>query len=129
MRHKLKLLSGWTNERRALAEFYHRNLPEFPLELPKLCNEDRVWHLYVVRTPSRDARRSHLHARGIETGLHYPVPLHRQPCLARFASTSLDFPESDRWANEGLSLPLFVGMTNAQQKHVVSAIGEFFSRG
>jgi dTDP-4-amino-4,6-dideoxygalactose transaminase len=127
LRHKLKLLAGWTSERRARAEVYDQTLAGLPLELPKVCNQDHVWHLYVVRTPYREALRNHLRARRIETGLHYPVPLHRQPCLAGLPSARLDFPESDRWANEGLTLPLFVGMTSAQQSYVVSAIREFFS--
>jgi dTDP-4-amino-4,6-dideoxygalactose transaminase len=127
LRHKLKLLAGWTSERKSLAQVYDRTLSELALELPKVVNQDHVWHLYVVRTPHRDALRNHLEARGIETGLHYPVPLHRQPCLARLASARLDFVETDRWANEGLTLPLFVGMTSNQQRHVVTAICEFFS--
>jgi dTDP-4-amino-4,6-dideoxygalactose transaminase len=127
LRHKLKLLTGWTSERKSLAEVYDRTLASLPIELPKVINQDHVWHLYVVRTAQREALRNHLQARGIETGLHYPVPLHRQPCLARFASARLDFPEADRWASEGLSLPLFVGMTSTQQQRVVSAIGEFFA--
>jgi dTDP-4-amino-4,6-dideoxygalactose transaminase len=128
LRHKLKLLAGWTSERKSLAEVYDRTLTELPLELPKVVNQDHVWHLYVVRTPYREALRNHLQARGIETGLHYPVPLHRQPCLARFASARLDFAETDRWANEGLTLPLFIGMKSGQQRHVVTAICEFFSK-
>jgi dTDP-4-amino-4,6-dideoxygalactose transaminase len=127
LRQKLKFLTGWTSERKSLAEVYDRTLAALPIELPKVINQDHVWHLYVVRTPHREALRSHLQARGIETGLHYPVPLHRQPCLARFVSARLDFPEADRWASEGLSLPLFVGMTSTQQQRVVSAIGEFFA--
>jgi dTDP-4-amino-4,6-dideoxygalactose transaminase len=127
LRHKLKLLTGWTSERKSLAEVYDRTLASLPIELPKVINQDHVWHLYVVRTAQREALRNHLQARGIETGLHYPVPLHRQPCLACFASARLDFPEADRWASEGLSLPLFVGMTSTQQQRVVSAIGEFFA--
>jgi dTDP-4-amino-4,6-dideoxygalactose transaminase len=128
LRHKLKLLADWTRERKSLAEVYDRMLSGLPLELPKVVNQDHVWHLYVVRTPYREALRNHLQARGIETGLHYPVPLHRQPCLARLPSAQLDFVETDRWANEGLTLPLFVGMTGNQQRHVVNAVCEFFSR-
>jgi dTDP-4-amino-4,6-dideoxygalactose transaminase len=128
LRHKLKLLAGWTSERKSLAEVYDRTLSELPLELPKVVNQDHVWHLYVVRTPYRDALRNHLQGRGIETGLHYPVPLHRQPCLTSFAFNPFSFPEADRWASEGLSLPLFVGMTSTQQHRVASAIEEFFAR-
>jgi dTDP-4-amino-4,6-dideoxygalactose transaminase len=128
LRRKLKLLASWTSERKALAKVYDRMLAGLPLELPKVVNQDHVWHLYVVRTPQREGLRNHLQAHGIETGLHYPVPLHRQPCLARFASARFDFPEADRWANQGLTLPLFVGMTSSQQRHVVTTICEFFFR-
>ena len=126
---KLKLLASWTSERKALAKVYDRMLAELPLELPKVVNQDHVWHPYVVRTPQREGLRNHLQAHGIETDLHYPVPLHRQPCLARFASARFDFPEADRWANQGLTLPLFVGMSSSQQRHVVTTICEFPSAG
>jgi dTDP-4-amino-4,6-dideoxygalactose transaminase len=126
LRHKLKLLTDWTAQRKALAAEYDRGLAGLPLEVPKAVNHDHVWHLYVVRTPHRDGLRAYLSERGIETGLHYPVPLHRQPCLASFAFNALGFPEAERWASEGLSLPLFVGMTSTQQRRVVSAVGEFF---
>jgi dTDP-4-amino-4,6-dideoxygalactose transaminase len=112
---KLKLLASWTSERKAQAKVYDRMLAELPLELPKVVNQDYVWHPYVVRTPQRNGLRNHLQAHGIETDLHYPVPLHRQPCLARYASARFDFSEADRWANQGLTLLLFVGMTSSQQ--------------
>jgi dTDP-4-amino-4,6-dideoxygalactose transaminase len=127
--HKLRLLDGWTDQRKALAARYAEGLSGLPLELPRVVNHDHVWHLYVVRTPVRDALRAHLQARNVETGLHYPVPLHRQPCLAGSPAAGQRFPEAERWAEEGLSLPLFVGMTAAQQDYAIAAIREFFARG
>lgn len=125
--HKLRRLDAWTDERRALAAAYGDMLGDTPLELPRTVNQDHVWHLYVVRTPRRDALRQHLADRGIETGLHYPVPLHQQACFADLAIGRGPFPVAERWASEGLSLPLFVGMTSEQQKRVVAAIKDFFA--
>lgn len=129
LRHKLRRMEAWTDERKSLARAYTEGLADLPLTLPRVVHGDHVWHLYVVRTPRRDALRDHLQAKQIETGLHYPVPLHRQPCLAGIVDTHEAFPQSDRWANEGLSLPLFVGMTSAQQQHVIASVRDFFAHG
>ncbi len=124
--HKLPLLDGWTNERRALAARYAKELSGLPLTLPQTLNGDHVWHLYVVRTPQRDKLRDHMAAQNVETGLHYPVPLHEQPCLAAFGFDRNAYPNATQWANIGLSLPLFVGMTEEQQSRVIAAIKSFF---
>jgi dTDP-4-amino-4,6-dideoxygalactose transaminase len=81
-----------------------------------------------VRTPLRDALRTHLAQAGIETGLHYPVPCHHQPCLVHLAFDRSSFPHSDQWASEGLSLPLFMGITEAQLAYVVDSCRAFFER-
>jgi dTDP-4-amino-4,6-dideoxygalactose transaminase len=70
--------------------------------------------------------RQHLTREGIETGLHYPIPNHRQPCLDGMAMDRESFPNAERWAREGLSLPLFYGMTNAQAQRVVDRVRGFF---
>jgi dTDP-4-amino-4,6-dideoxygalactose transaminase len=123
---KLKRLEAWTERRRLLAARYQEGLVGLPLEVPQVVNQDHVWHLFVVRTKSRDELRQHLTDAGIETGLHYPVPLHRQPCLAPFVSPQDGFPVAERWAAEGLSLPLFTGMTEEQVGHVADAVCAFF---
>jgi dTDP-4-amino-4,6-dideoxygalactose transaminase len=125
--HKLPLLDRWTESRRTLACAYHRQLADLPLVLPEVVHHDHVFHLYVVRTSERERLREHLRRAGIETGLHYPVPLHAQPALARFVADPHSFPVSDRYARECLSLPLFVGMTEAQVERVCAAIRRFFS--
>ena len=125
LRHKLAQLDAWTEERKALARRYSEGLKGLPLELPGVVNGDHVWHLYVVRHPRRDALMAHLRDRQIETGLHYPVPMHRQPCI-EIRNQDEAYPVADRWADEGLSLPLFVGMTTAQQNHVMASVRVFF---
>jgi dTDP-4-amino-4,6-dideoxygalactose transaminase len=124
--HKLPLLAGWTDRRRELARAYHEQLTGLPLTLPQVVHHDHVFHLYVVRSKDRDRLREHLRRAGIETGLHYPVPLHAQPALARFVTDADSFPVADRYARECLSLPLFVGMTERQLERVCETIRRFF---
>lgn len=123
LRIKLRRLAGWTKERRGVAEIYGRELASSGLELPKeLPGSWHVYHLYVVRHPRRDEIRSALDAAGIRTGLHYPIPLHLQPAYAGRDEPAGSFPESERWASTGLSLPMFPGMTAAQAKRVCDVI-------
>ena len=127
LRHKLRHLDRWTARRRDLADRYRQGLSNLPLILPEVRHEDHVWHLFVVRTPHREALRDWLTAAGIETGLHYPVPNHRQPCLQHLALDRQSFPVSEKWASQGLSLPLFYGMTDSQARHVVEMVHAFFA--
>jgi dTDP-4-amino-4,6-dideoxygalactose transaminase len=124
--HKLPLLDSWTDSRRTLAHAYHERLVGLPLTLPQLVHGDHVFHLYVVRSEERDRLREHLRQAGIETGLHYPVPLHAQPALTRFVADGKSYPVTDRYARECLSLPLFVGMTQAQVDRVCETIRGFY---
>jgi dTDP-4-amino-4,6-dideoxygalactose transaminase len=127
--HKLPLLDGWTNERRRIAKRYQDALAGLPLELPRIVNGDHVWHLFVVHTPKRDRLRAHLAELNIDTGLHYPVPLHRQPCFAKLEIDRDSFPNTDRNGRECLSLPIFAGMTDKQVDVVVEGIRAFFKPG
>jgi dTDP-4-amino-4,6-dideoxygalactose transaminase len=125
---KLPLLDGWTEERRRIARQFQDGLKELPLELPVVTNGDHVWHLFVVHTPERDKLREHLTGLGIETGLHYPIPLHRQPCFSALPTGRKGLPNADRNARECLSLPLFVGMTEAQIDRVIVGVRSYFRR-
>jgi dTDP-4-amino-4,6-dideoxygalactose transaminase len=124
--HKLSLLSTWTKRRNELADQYIAKLKELPLEIPSVLNQTHCWHLFVVRTPLRNELRDALSTSGIDTGLHYPVPLHRQPALSAYVKPGKAYPVSDRWADEGLSLPLFVGMTDEQLDYVIQSVAAFY---
>jgi len=126
--HKLPLLDGWTESRRKLARAYHERLAGLPLALPQPVHGDHVFHLYVVRSKDRDQLRDYMRRAGIETGLHYPVPLHAQPALARFVTDGDSFPVADRYARECLSLPLFAEMTEPQLERVCQTIRRFFGQ-
>jgi dTDP-4-amino-4,6-dideoxygalactose transaminase len=124
--HKLPLLESWTDSRRKLAQAYHHRLAGLPLTLPQVVHYDHVFHLYVVRSRDRDRLRDYMRRAGIETGLHYPVPLHAQPALASFVGDRGSFPVADQYARECLSLPLFVGMTETQVDRVCETIRRFY---
>jgi dTDP-4-amino-4,6-dideoxygalactose transaminase len=127
LRQKLQRIDGWTGRRKELAVRYQAGLAGLPLAVPAVCHQDHVWHLFVVRLPQRDALREHLSRVNIETGLHYPVPCHRQPCLEHLRMDRNSYPVADRWAREGLSLPLFYGMTEEQVDRVCQEVHRFFS--
>ena len=81
-----------------------------------------VWHLYVVRVPRRDAVLEHLVASGVGASIHYPQPLHETGAFRSLGYASGDFPVAERAASEILSLPLFPGITEAQQERVVTQL-------
>jgi dTDP-4-amino-4,6-dideoxygalactose transaminase len=122
---KLKHLEGWTNSRIELAEKYLSMLSDLPIELP-VRREDRrhVWHLFVARHPKRDRIREELEKRAIQTGLHYPIPLHLQKAYQHLGYRQGDFPVSERIGRECFTLPLFPEMTAEQQAAVVGALEE-----
>jgi len=123
---KLPRLDEWNNRRRALAARYHERLQGSPLTLPT-PDAGSVWHLYVIRTPKRDALRDHLEKQGIETGVHYPLPLHLQPPFANLGHKRGGFPEAERAADEVLSLPMYPELGDEGVDRVSAAIRSFFS--
>jgi dTDP-4-amino-4,6-dideoxygalactose transaminase len=124
LRAKLRRLRRWNDERRAAAARYDRLLDgvsglRLPVTLP---GNEHVWHLYVVRVADRDELLRRLHADGIGAGVHYPVPVHLTPAMAELGYGPGSFPVSERAASTILSLPLFPGITAAQQDRVVDAL-------
>jgi dTDP-4-amino-4,6-dideoxygalactose transaminase len=87
-----------------------------------------VWHLFVALHPRRDRIRNELEDLGIQTGLHYPVPVHLQQAYRDLGHGPGDFPVAERIAAEGFSLPLFPEMTLDQQDRVVDALSRVLER-
>lgn len=123
--HKLRRLDEWTDARRYIARRYLDALRGLDLGLPEVINEDHVYHLFVITTPKRDELREYLSENGVESGLHYPVPLHRQPCFAHLTMDRESFPQTERYSNHCLSLPVFVGMTDDQIDTVIEKVRGF----
>ena len=125
LRVGLRRLAAWNARRRELAALYGALLKDAPLVLPA-GHPDHVYHLYVVRTPRRDALRAHLAARGIGSDVHYPTPLHLQPAFRDLGHRAGDFPVAERLAREVLSLPLHPFLPDDDARAVAGAVREFF---
>ena len=125
LRRKLGEIDRWTDRRKQIAQRYLDGLAGLTLDLPALDDREHVFHLFVLRHENREALRRHLAEKGIETGLHYPIPLHRQPCLADHVKSVTNLPWSDDWSDRGLSLPLYYGMTETQVDYVIKAVRSF----
>ena len=126
--HKLPLLDDWNEQRRLAADFYASGLDGVgDLALPSVApGSAPVWHLYVVRTAEPDQLAGFLRERGIATGRHYPDPVHLTDAYAWLGHGPGDFPVAEALARQGLSLPIFPGITDAQLETVVNGVGAFF---
>lgn len=123
----LKRLDAGNARRHALAARYAEQLAGLPVAVPREADwAQAVYHLYVIRTERRDPLRAFLRDRGIETGIHYPIPCHRQPALRHLPPVSL--PRTEALVGEILSLPIFPDLDDASLDAVAEAIREFFAR-
>jgi len=120
---KLRHLEAWTEARRRNAAEYRRQLAGTPVTAPVERPGCRhVYHLYPVRLAQRDAWRAALGEAGVQTGVHYPIPVHLQPAYADLGYKTGDFPVSERVAGEVLSLPMFPELTAEQIGTVVALL-------
>jgi dTDP-4-amino-4,6-dideoxygalactose transaminase len=123
LRVKLRHLEAWTERRRQVAEWYAAALDPDTVRLPKARPGCRhVYHVYVVRADDRDRLRDVLGGQGIQTGIHYPIPIHLQPAHADLGHHAGDFPVAEQVAREVLSLPIFPEMTRDQVQTVAAAV-------
>jgi dTDP-4-amino-4,6-dideoxygalactose transaminase len=118
---KLKHLETWTEARRSRAAEYTRRLRGTAASVPAERPDARhVYHQYVVRVPERDAWRTALIEAGVQTGVHYPIPVHLHPAYSDLGYSRGDFPVSERAATEVLSLPMFPELTDEQIESIAS---------
>jgi dTDP-4-amino-4,6-dideoxygalactose transaminase len=123
LRVKLRHLAAWTEARRAAAARYNELLADSEVIPPKALPYARhVYHIYAVRTRRRQAMQEALQAQGIQTGIHYPTPVHLLPAYADLGYQAGDFPQSEQAANEVLSLPMSADLTLAQCEEVAHAV-------
>ena len=123
---KLPHLEAWNEARRRHARSYGELLAGGPVALPvEAAGMRHVYHLYVVRHPHRDALLDHLKANGIGAGVHYPIPLHRQPAYANLGYGDVSLPETERAANEVLSLPMYPELTDEQLHQIATCVRSF----
>ena len=123
LRVKLRHLEAWTEARRLHASRYDALLGADGVAIPAAPPSRRhVYHVYAIRVPERDAFQRALGNEGIQTGIHYPIPVHLQPAYANLGYKAGEFPEAERAAAEVLSLPMYPELTTDLQDQVVHAI-------
>ena len=121
LRARLPLLRGWTERRRALARAYREALAGLDfIVVPPELDPGHVYHLFPVRSVARDAMQAHLQSAGIETLVHYPIPIPHQPALA--TEQPAECPVATRVCSEVFSLPLYPSLGDAAVSEVAGAI-------
>lgn len=128
-RVQLEHLPDWNARRKTIADRYTNAFGGIDaLALPPNGVDDitPAWYFYVVRTDHRDKLKAHLEERGIQTGVHYPTPVHLQPPYSEMGYSEGDFPASEQWAAEVLSLPVHPHLDDEQVEHVITSVLSFF---
>ncbi len=130
LRVKLRHLDDWNRKRRERAELYGKLLGDgLPVTVPaELPGRKHVYHLYVIRLRNRDRVRAELANHGIQTGLHYPVPLSRQNAYAKHAFATQTFPVTDECADTILSLPMYAELDLSDITYVGDTVRSILGR-
>jgi dTDP-4-amino-4,6-dideoxygalactose transaminase/acetyltransferase-like isoleucine patch superfamily enzyme len=123
LRAKLRHLEAWTEARRAHAALYNGLLADSGIQTPtEISYAHHVYHIYAIRTSRRDHLRRTLYNQGIQTGVHYPIPVHLQKAYADLGYRLGAFPHSEQAAREVLSLPMYAELTPTHVNTVVETI-------
>jgi dTDP-4-amino-4,6-dideoxygalactose transaminase len=128
LRVKLRHLEAWTEARRSAAILYDKLFAGSGVATPEAMSYARhVYHIYAIRTPHRQAWQQALQEQGIQTGIHYPTPVHMLPAYADLGYKKGQFPQAEKAASEVLSLPMFPELTASQSETVSSAVRKLAS--
>jgi dTDP-4-amino-4,6-dideoxygalactose transaminase len=125
---KLPHVERWVTERRAVAAYYRDALRDAVVVPEERPSEYSAYHLFVIQSTERDALREFLAARGIETRIHYPIPIHLQAAARELGYRRDALPVTERLARTILSLPIYPELTPAQREAVVTGVRRFFGR-
>lgn len=127
LRVQLRKLSDWTEERRRLAFRYNDLLRSYVTVPDEAPEQHCVYQTYMVQAERRDALQLFLNETGVEALVHYRTPIHLQPAARSLGYTEADFPMAMHVVNRILSLPLYPGLTEVQQDHVVASVRRFYT--
>ena len=122
---KLKYLEQWNKERRRVAYLYRELLNDSCISPVEKESCYHVFHLYVIRIEGREGLQAYLKKEGIDTLIHYPVPVHLQEAYKELEYNIGDFPVTERFAQEILSLPIHPNLSEDDIRHVCKKICEF----
>ena len=125
---KLPHLDSWIDKRRTLARAYNEGLPEYIVKPKEMPWGKHVYHLYVARLPERDELREWLDSQGINTGMHYPIPVHLQKAWRDYGGEELSLPVTEKITGEIISLPIYPELTTEEVGGICHQVREFVDR-
>jgi dTDP-4-amino-4,6-dideoxygalactose transaminase len=124
---KLKHLEKWTARRREIADMYYNKLKNLQIIAPHdKPYEKAVYHTFIIQTDKRDELKTFLAERGIDTKVHYPIPIHLQEAAKYLGYKKGDFPVTEKQAETILSLPVYPELTNEQVNYIADCVIEFY---
>lgn len=123
---KLKYLDKWNKERKNIAEYYLNNINNSQIILPNVNKEnEHVWHIFAIRTKDRDGLQQYLKENGVQTSIHYPIPIHLQEAYLDLGFKRNTFPIAEEISSTVLSLPLWYGMSTIEINYVINLINNW----
>jgi perosamine synthetase len=125
---QLEKLPHWNESRRKIAQTYNSALDNSVITPTEESWAKHVYHMYVIRTNRRDELRKFLEKQGVSTGIHYPIPIHKQPSIANIVGQQSSLKNTDLAAKTVLSLPIYPQLTTDQIKHICEKIEVFFKK-
>lgn len=125
---KLRHLEIWTERRRLIAERYLERFKEHDMLLPSEKEyEKSVYHTFIIQTKYRDKLKDFLANKGVETKIHYPIPIHLQEAAKYLGYKKGDFPKTERQAETILSLPIYPELTYEQIRYIIESVNDFYN--
>jgi perosamine synthetase len=129
-RLQLRRLDGFNDSRRRIAQWYNDGLTGTPVTTPRpKAWAEPVYHLYVIQTPDREKLANFLKERGVQTGIHYPIPNHQQPAVRNALGEQPKLENTEKTVKKILSLPIYPELEKEQVERVCAAIKDFFGKG
>lgn len=126
LRIRLKYINEITDDHKRIAEIYSEKISNCKVIKPEVAeNTSSVWHQYVIRCEKRDTLKQYLQGKGIGSEIHYPIPPHLSEAYRNLGYSEGAFPITEKYAKEVLSLPMYYGMTEAEQQYVVDVINGY----
>ena len=126
LRVKMKHLDEFNAERCDIAERYLNEIKNPLIRMPKIRpGADSTWHQFVIHCDRRDELKEYLEKRDIGTLIHYPIPPHLSEAYEYLGKKRGDYPITEKYADEVLSLPMYNGMTDEEIQTVIDAVNQF----
>lgn len=123
---KLKHLEDYTKERQNIAKYYIENIKNSKIQVPIIDDiKESVWHLFVIKTDERDQLQRYLKDKGIETVIHYPIPIHKQESYKDLNLKEEDYQIAQDLSNKILSLPIWYGLTKEKLDYIIDNLNNF----